>query len=174
MSTNNKSRPLRWFSKRNLAHLLLFIVIVAGIRVWQQRDMVGGTAPSLQGTLLDGNSYVLPAKPAQPVLVHFWATWCSICRAEQDSISALAHDQNVITVALHSGSQTEVAQHLKTQDLHFPVLNDPDGRLAAAWGVHAVPASFIIATDGQIHFVEVGYTTGMGLRFRLWMAGILS
>jgi hypothetical protein len=38
--------------------------------------------------------------------------------------------------------------------------------------VHAVPASFIIAADGQIRFVEVGYTTGMGLRLRLWLAGM--
>jgi peroxiredoxin len=65
-------------------------------------------------------------------------------------------------------------KHLSEQQLSFPVLNDPDGHIAAAWGVHAVPASFIIDTDGQIRFVEIGYTTAIGLRLRLWWAAVLN
>jgi peroxiredoxin len=168
-------QPLRskiW-GKRAL-NLLLFVVMIAGIRAWQHRDMVGGSAPMLQGTLLNGSAYRLPEKPVQPVLVHFWATWCPICRTEQGSINAIARDHsNLITVAMQSGGQTEVARHLAEQGLHFAVLNDADGRLSAAWGVHAVPATFIVAPDGQIRFIEVGYTTELGLRIRLWLAGIL-
>jgi len=135
--------------------------------------MVGGAAPPLQGALLNGSAYVLPARPTQPVLVHFWATWCPVCRAEQGAIAAIAQDRpDTITVAMQSGSDAEVAKHLVEQGLRFPVLNDSDGRLSSAWGVHAVPASFIISPDGQIRFVEVGYTTALGLRLRLWLAGV--
>jgi len=159
--------------RRRVAEILLFIVLIAGIRAWQQRDMISGNAPPLQGVLLGGSAYALPAQPEQPVLVHFWATWCPICRAEQDSIAAIAQDRpNTITVAMQSGSDAEVARHLASQGLHFPVLNDTEGRISSAWGVHAVPASFIISPDGQIRFVEVGYTTALGLRFRLWLAGV--
>jgi thiol-disulfide isomerase/thioredoxin len=159
--------------RKRAFYLLLFIVLIAGIRAWQQRDMVSGTAPLLQGALLSGSTYALPARPGHPVLVHFWATWCPICRAEQDSIAAIAQDRpNTITVAMQSGSDAEVANHLAAQGLRFPVLNDSDGRLSSAWGVHAVPASFIISPDGQIRFVEVGYTTALGLRLRLWLAGM--
>jgi alkyl hydroperoxide reductase subunit AhpC len=52
------------------------------------------------------------------------------------------------------------------------VLNDTDGSVSRAWGVQAVPASFIIDTDGQIHFIEVGYTTELGIRMRLWLAAL--
>lgn len=52
----------------------------------------------------------------------------------------------------------------------FPVVNDLNGSIARAWGVHAVPASFIIGTDGQIRFVEVGYTAELGFRLRRWLA----
>lgn len=45
-----------------------------------------------------------------------------------------------------------------------------DGSISEMWGVHAVPASFIIAPDGTIQFVEVGYPTELGLRLRLWWA----
>ncbi|MGC2049021.1 MAG: protein disulfide oxidoreductase [Gallionella sp.] len=165
------SRRKIW--RKRALELLLFIVLIAGIRAWQQRDMVSGSAPPLQGVLLGGSAYALPARPEQPVLVHFWATWCLPCRAEQDNIAAIAQDHpNTITVAMRSGNDAEVAKHLAEQKLHFPVLNDADGRLSTAWGVNAVPASFIISPDGQIRFVEVGYTTALGLRFRLWLAGV--
>jgi len=169
--TGSHTRGTKW--RGYGINLLLIVVVVAGIRVWQQRDMVSGAAPALQGITLAGQSYTLPAHPAHPVLVHFWATWCSICRSEQGNIAAIAHDDpNVITVAMKSGFPDEVARYMKEQGIAFPVVNDADGSISAAWGVHAVPASFIIAPDGQIRFVEVGYTTELGLRLRLWMAGI--
>jgi peroxiredoxin len=156
---------------RHAIEAMLFAALILGMRAWQQRDIVSGPAPSLAGTLLDGKPYTMAAKPDQPVLVHFWATWCPVCRAEQNAIAAIAHDDsNVITVAMQSGSRDEVVKYLGEQQLSFPVLNDPNGRIAAAWGVHAVPASFIIDTNGQIRFVEIGYTTAIGLRLRLWWA----
>ncbi len=167
----NTTRAAKW---RSFAvNALILVIIVAGIRLWQHRDMPSGAAPALQGVTLDGRPYALAAQPGKPVLVHFWATWCPICRAEQDSIAALAQQNpDVITVAMQSGTAAEVSRHMQQQGLSFPVINDSDGRLSGAWGVHAVPASFIVAPDGHIRFVEVGYTTGFGLRLRLWLARI--
>jgi thiol-disulfide isomerase/thioredoxin len=163
------SRSRVWL-RRGL-EVLLFVVIIMGVRAWQQRDIVKGHAPALSGTRLDGKPYVLAAKPAQPVLVHFWASWCPICRAELGSIESLAQDNpNVITVAMQSGNAETVQQYMHGQGVSFPVINDPDKRISARWGVQAVPASFIIDTDGKIRHVEIGYTTGAGLRFRLWLA----
>lgn len=167
----NKPRSSKW---RSIGiEVLLFVVVVVAIRAWQQRDMISGAAPDLQGITLAGQPYKLPAHPARPVLVHFWATWCPVCRAEQGSISAIAHDNpNVISIAMQSGKTEEVVRYMQEQGISFSTLNDPDGSIAAAWGVHGVPASFIIAPDGQIRFVEVGYTTSPGLRLRLWLAGM--
>lgn len=162
---------MKW--RRYAINALLFIAIMAAVRTWQQRDMVSGIAPALHGVTLVGKSYNLPSHRAQPVLVHFWATWCPICRTEQGSIASLAHDDpNVVTIAMQSGKPEEVARYMSEQHIDFPVVNDADGRISSAWGVHAVPASFIITPDGNIRFVEVGYTTGLGLRFRLWLAGL--
>jgi thiol-disulfide isomerase/thioredoxin len=166
-----KSLASRW--RGYVIEALLFVILVAGIRAWQQRDMVSGTAPALQGVTLAGVPYTLPAHPGKPVLVHFWATWCPICRTEQGSIADIAHDHpDTITVAMQSGSTEQVARHMREQGIDFPVVNDQDGKLSSEWGVHALPASFIVAPDGRIRFVEVGYTTGIGLRLRLWLAAL--
>jgi peroxiredoxin len=156
-------------------NVLLFAALVTGIRVWQQRDMAEGQAPALHGLDLAGQPYVLPAHPGKPMLVHFWGTWCAVCRSEQASIDALAHGKaEVVTVALKSGAPSEVARFMREQGIDFPVVNDPDGALAKEWGVHGVPASFILDAQGRIRFVEVGYTTETGLRLRLWLARMLS
>lgn len=172
MNKEIQSKAKKW--RGYALNTLLLIIVVVGVRVWQQRDMVSGTAPTLQGFTLSGQVYQLGAHTGHPVLVHFWATWCPICRAEQGAIAAIAQDDpSVITIAMNSGKPEEVLKHMQEQDIAFPVLNDPDGTLSNAWGVHAVPASFIIAPDGQIRFVEVGYTTEIGLRLRLWLARFL-
>ncbi len=150
----------------------MLVVLIFGIRAWQQSGTASGPAPALTGELLDGKPVALAAFAGRPVLVHFWATWCPICRAEEDSIDALARDVPVITVAMQSGNRADGVQFLRKEGLSFPVLNDPDGALAAQWGVRAVPASFIVDGAGQIRFVEIGYTTGVGLRLRLWLAGL--
>lgn len=172
MAVDNQGKTKKWL--RRAIEALLVVALIAGIRAWQQRDVVSGAAPALRSVLLDGKPFALAVRPAQPVLVHFWATWCAVCRAEQGTIEAIAHgNANVITVAMQSGSRDEVTRYLGEQGLSFPVLNDPDGRVSMAWGVHAVPASFVVDADGQIRFVEIGYTTGVGLRLRLWMASVL-
>jgi len=150
----------------------VLLVVILGVRAWQQSGIARGPAPVLAGVLLNGKSVALSAFAGRPVLVHFWATWCPICRAEQGSIEALAHDVPVITVAMQSGERAAVVQYLRKEELSFPVLNDPNGAIAAQWGVRAVPASFVVDGAGQIRYVEVGYTTGIGLRLRLWLAGL--
>ncbi len=165
-------RSTRWHKR--VLNLLLFAALIAGIRAWQHRDMASGSAPPLHGALLSGEAYTLASRSDHPVLVHFWATWCPVCRTEQGSIEAIARDHaNVITVAMQSEGSAEVRRHLAEHGLHFQVVNDPEGRLAAAWGVHAVPATFIVNPDGQVRFIEVGYTTEIGLRLRLWLARFL-
>lgn len=164
------SRKRVWL--RRAIELAVVIVVIFGVRAWQQRDIASGAAPALQGMLLDGKPLGMSSVQAgKPVLVHFWATWCPICKTEQGTIEALAGEHfNVITVAMQSGSSESVAKFMAEQKLSFPVLNDPDGATSATWGVHAVPASFIVDSDGRIRFVEIGFTTEIGLRLRLWLA----
>lgn len=161
----------RW--RRIALEVGLVLLVFLGIRAWQQRDAADGPAPELRGPTVAGEVLELPDAPGEPVLVHFWATWCGVCRAEQGTIDALAEDHRVITVAAQSGGADAVAGYLREHALDFPVVLDPGGDLAHRWGVHAFPTSFVIGPDGTIRSTEVGYTTSLGFRARLWLAGVL-
>jgi hypothetical protein len=82
----------------------------------------------------------------------------------------LAEDYPTLTVATQSGDADSVAAYLRRQQLDFPTLVDRSGDLARAWGIRGVPSSYVIAPDGRIDAVSIGYTTGIGLRLRLWWA----
>ena len=166
VSSNPRRKWLVWFLEG-----LVVVILVTGIQYWRTRDAASGQAPPLSAHLLDGHRFSLGDRAGQPLLVHFWATWCPVCRFEQGTIAALAEEGRVITVALSSGSDAEVRQYLRDEGVDFPVINDPAGTIAADWGVMGVPASFVVDGSGNIRFVTSGYTTGAGLRLRLWLAG---
>ena len=56
----------------------------------------------------------------------------------------------------------------------FEARIDADGRIAQTYGLRGVPAFVIVDPAGQIRSVSLGYTTGWGLRARLWWAGLSS
>jgi thiol-disulfide isomerase/thioredoxin len=152
---------------------VLFVAIFSAFSAFQKRTMVEGPAPALAGIPLSGAPYNLAAERGKPVVVHFWATWCPICTAEEGSINSLAADYPVMTVAMQSGDGAAVRRHMSERGLSMPVLLDEDGAMAARWGVRGVPATFIVDSDGMIRFREVGFTTGVGLRLRLWWASVI-
>jgi len=162
----SKRRPRWWRWSRDI---LLLLLVVAAVQWWQARDLATGVAPPLVGHLVDGRPYQLD--PADgPVLVHFWASWCPVCRLEQGSIDSIAADWPTITIATTSGTADEVAAYLAEHALSMPVLMDEDGEIARAWGLAGVPATFVIGTDGGIRHAAMGYSTEIGLRLRLWLA----
>lgn len=163
-------RSKRWF--RFTWQALLFIAVLFAVHLYVTRNAVTGTAPPFAGKLLSGEPVSLQQFRGRPLLVHFWASWCGICRLEQSSIAALARDHQVITVAMQSGDARAVEKYLREHKLRMPVLLDEHGALARRYGVRGVPASFVVDGNGVIRFVEVGYTTGLGLRLRLWWAGL--
>lgn len=164
---------IREMLKKRWVKLLLeigfFIILFLLLRAYMQKDMVSGPAPQIQAKTLAGQQFDLSAAD-KPILVHFWATWCGICKLEQGSIQSISADYPVITVAMQSGDDMEVQAYLDEHQLSFPVINDVAGDISASFGVYGVPASFIVNRDGEIVTAERGYTTGWGLRARLWLA----
>lgn len=150
--------------------LAVVLLIFFAIKGYMQRNLIDGPVPPVQGTLLSGQSVDLQSFKDGSVLLHFWATWCAVCKLEQHSIDAISKDHNVLTIAMNSGNDEEVKAFLEENNLSFPVLLDEQGTIAEQFGVRGVPTSFIVDHTGNIAFTEVGYTTGLGLRFRLWIA----
>ena len=154
-----------------LVEVVLIIAVYLAAKAYSGRNLVTGTAPPIVATSLTGTPIAFSDFKDRPVLVHFWASWCPVCELEQDSIQAISKDYPVISVAMQSGNELEVAAYMEEHKLNFPTVVDEHGELAKQFGVRGVPTSFILSPDRVIEFSEIGYTTEIGLRARLWFAG---
>ena len=156
---------------RNVTQVFILLVAFLAIRVYLTQGTVQeGPAPDFGGQLLDGSAFQLQDFRGKPALVHFWATWCKICALNDGAIDSLAEDKQVITVVMESGSKKAVQEEMDKRGLKFPVFYDGTGWLADRYRVKGVPTNFILDGKGNIRYVEPGYTTGPGLRLRLWLA----
>ena len=149
----------------------LVLAALFAVRAYQQRGVASGMAPPIDAPALDGTWLKTSDLRGQPVLVHFWASWCGVCRVMEGSVVDVARDHRVVAVATRSGDVADVAQFARAHHLEMPIVLDERGAIAAAYGVQALPTSFVVGPDGRIRFTEVGYTTELGLRARLWLAG---
>lgn len=160
--------------RRSAIDLSLVAVVVLAVHFWQVRSIPFGDAPPLAGVAANGRYASLAelraANPGRSLAVHVWAEWCRICSLEEGNVTALTGEVPLLTLAMQSGDASEVAATLRRRQLDWPTVSDPDGALARRVGVHAVPAFIVIDPAGRVRFAEVGYTSYLGMRWRLWWA----
>jgi thiol-disulfide isomerase/thioredoxin len=121
---------------------------------------VGSKAPAVTINDLDGKPVDLGAMYGKkPVLLEFWATWCSICRAllpELDKVHKAYGDQVEllgVNVTVND-SKTRIRHYLEEHHPPFRVLFDDKGVGARAFDVPAT--SFIVIVDRAGRVVYTG------------------
>lgn len=160
----------RTTAKNAAINVLIFLAVYFAVHLYQIRNTPMGAVPEIKGRMLDGQVFESLAAVDKPALVHFWASWCKVCQIEHGNINDIAKDYPVIGIASQSGSLDEVKAYVKEHDISYPVIVDKHGYNAKKWGIVGFPTSFIIGEDNQIKFTEVGFTSELGVRARLWLA----
>jgi thiol-disulfide isomerase/thioredoxin len=173
------------FWLRLLRDLAVLLLIGFAIASYQQRHMLTGKAPALDGTTIEGaifqgkNVFSKQNSEKEPSakLVYFFGTWCPICRFTSPAVDAIAQDYPSIGVALSSGTDQQISDFMVQNNHQFDVLNDDldinhNGKISQAWGVQAVPAFYILDSQNNIVFVTSGASSQWGLRLRLWWTSL--
>lgn len=168
----NASNPSRW--GRRALEALIFVALIVAFQAWQLRDSARGPAPDIVGQRVDGSAFDLAGwrreHPGQAVLLYFWAEWCPICKTTAGNVTGVARDWPVTSIAVRSGTAEPVSRFMQAQGYRWPTLADTQGDILRRYGLPGTPAFAIIAPDGTIRFVSVGFTSELGLRLRLWWA----
>ena len=129
------------------------------------------TAPDF--TVLDsyGSSVRLSGKFGTPIVINFWATWCSPCRQELPDFNRLYSEYGDrvtfmmvnLTDGLRDtveGTKSFVAQNGYT----FPVYFDTSSSGANAYGVSSIPQTTFIDRNGNVYTTRIGSMNESTLR----------
>jgi thiol-disulfide isomerase/thioredoxin len=113
-----------------------------------------------------------PYNKSKPILIHLWATWCPTCDIEASNIQTISKDYQVLTFAVKSGSDKELTDYMIENELDFNTINDQSGFYASKFNVAAYPTTLIYDKNQNLVFSEVGYTSTLGLKLRMWYASL--
>ena len=121
----------------------------------------GDPMPPYSAKMLDGRPFDLAAEKGNVVLLNVWATWCGPCRYEIPELQKL-HDEfsargfKVVGVSVDEGDPAEVKQFAADQKMNYPVVLDPEGRIANLLQTMVLPTTVLIDRDGKIVWRQVG------------------
>ncbi|WP_194843402.1 TlpA family protein disulfide reductase [Paenibacillus sp. B01] len=162
-----RRRAAAWLSLLVLAGTAAAIgwLLLGGApRASDGRIAVGEPAPAIEAALPGtGTRLRLADFRGEPVLVHFWATWCEPCKRELPRIDLAAaklaerpQGSGAVLVVNVGDSRATMTEFAEASGIALPLASDAAGEAAGAFRVRALPASFVIGPDGRIERIVQG------------------
>ncbi|QCE42382.1 peroxiredoxin family protein [Psychroserpens sp. NJDZ02] len=147
-------------------YILLFLVATLSLSCKQepQTPLVFGTnigdyAPTFTAKTPEGKDLSLGDIKAKVIILDFWASWCSPCRRENPTVVKMYNKYHskgleIIGVSLDKQGQASRWINAIAQDKltwkHVSNLQGWQEPIAVAYGVHAIPATYILDGDGKV------------------------
>ena len=113
------------------------------------------TPPDIVFVGVDGSEHHLAEFVGHGMVINLWATWCVPCVLEMPSLAALSKalapdDIAVLPLSSDRGGARVVGTFYEEHGITgLPVLLDPKGAAARAWGARGLPTSLIIDKQGR-------------------------
>src|SRR5215470_11821495 len=118
----------------------------------------GTMPPAFSGPTLEARRVSLGDLRGKVLLVNFWASWCLECRPEMPMLERLHRElgpRGLAVVGVNAREDRDaVRRYARDLDLTFAL--DLDGKINAAYGVVAVPTTFVVGRDGRAVALAIG------------------
>ena len=123
--------------------------------------LLGGPAPELTGSTLDGGTFDLADWRGEVVVVNVWASWCVPCQQEQPLLVSSYRElapRGLHIVGINVRDEPEEARAFLQEfgQAPWPSVQDPDGRRAVDWGTFALPETYLVDRSGTVVAKAVG------------------
>lgn len=108
----------------------------------------------------NGNPVSLADFRGRVLVINFWATWCPSCRKEMPSLDRAANwlkKYDAALIAINVGEKPkQVNRYLAEEPVGFPILLDPEMKVATEWDAMRLPVTYVIDPEGRIVYRALG------------------
>lgn len=120
----------------------------------------GFIAPAFELPDQEGSIRSLAEFRGSPVIVNFWASWCSPCKAEMPALERVQkRHPDIMFLAVNVTSQDDQAaalQFLANNGITLQVLFDTQGFASQKYQINGLPTTFFLDSDGIIQDFVIG------------------
>ena len=170
-------RVLRWLRRYGivavLAGFIAYKLAFTWVPLWIQSSGLEGVQVS-HLTMEDeaGRPVSLGKFRGAPLILNFWATWCTPCRIEIPLLAGAfpglrEQGKQLIGVNLQESWQT-INRFRAKVDVPYPVYRD-GGALAEALGIGLLPALVVIDGEGRVENVIYGFRPWVRWYLQWWI-----
>ncbi|MDH5719278.1 MAG: TlpA family protein disulfide reductase [Spirochaetia bacterium] len=158
--------------KRILFDIFIFLLIIIIIQFYQTRNLIdnGKKAPDFELLDLNNNQYKLKNYLGKPVLLYFFAPWCTVCKISSGRLNEYVNSIDnkeiiVLAIGLSYNNITELKEFKKEHELSVPVLAGFE-QTGQDYKIPGFPTFYFIDKEGKIKSKTVGFTTETGIHLR--------
>jgi len=144
--------------------VLSFVMLLIGGMLFSQNNLPSVDLKTLDGQVINTSSFY---NDGNPIIVSFWATWCSPCKRELNNINDVYEDWvdetgvKLIAISIDDARQVfKVGPFVEGVAWEFDVLLDTNGDFKRAMNVNNVPFTFILDGEGNIVYEHNNYAEG--------------
>jgi thiol-disulfide isomerase/thioredoxin len=123
---------------------------------------IGATPPAVEVESLDGDTVSLAVSIGErPVLLQFWARWCTVCEALRPQLGEAATrfagrvEFVAVAVAVNQTPRS-VRRYLEQHPVPYPVVWDVTGAAVRAYRAPTTGYVVILDADGRVAYTGVG------------------
>ena len=145
-------------------------ILANAISLYKSQDLSQKPLDIQNFKLIDHQEYKIPDQ--KPIMIHFWATWCPVCKVEASNIDYIAKHFNVVTIAVNSKNNADIQKYMQKNHYSFKVVNDNNGMLSSKFHIAGFPTTFIYGKNKKLLFSDVGYTSTLSLYLKMWWASL--
>ncbi|MCC6725573.1 MAG: TlpA family protein disulfide reductase [Saprospiraceae bacterium] len=143
----------------------MFIILCFAMVATAQKSVPDVNVKTLDGQVVNLKDYA--AKSGKTLIIDFWATWCSPCKKELDTVSEYYEEwqekYNVELLAITIDNQRalpKVPGIVESKGWEYKILAGNEDEMRNAFNFQSIPQTLVVDKSGSIIFEHSGYVPG--------------